>query len=158
MLWHRQAIFESKGDKLSSSDECRIRAQGLRHRIGKFWHENAAMVLRVTPKLGILEYLELDWLKLWGIRLGDGPRISLWDAYYLVWFVWAKKVWAKSFTMDIQQAPGRTWNPVPHFVLRTGCEQASQSDTCSIFRVKKTGQMWKLDRDCAFHIVGFAMR
>ena len=31
MLWHRQAIFESKGDKLSSSAECRIRIQGLRH-------------------------------------------------------------------------------------------------------------------------------
>ena len=33
MLWHRQAIFKSKGDKLSSSAECRIRTQGLRHRI-----------------------------------------------------------------------------------------------------------------------------
>ena len=31
MLWLRQAIFESKGDKLSSSAECRIRTQGLRH-------------------------------------------------------------------------------------------------------------------------------
>ena len=31
MLWHREAIFESKGDKLSSSAECRIRTQGLRH-------------------------------------------------------------------------------------------------------------------------------
>ena len=31
MLWHRQAIFESKGDKLSSSAECRIRTQGFRH-------------------------------------------------------------------------------------------------------------------------------
>ena len=31
MLWHRQAIFESKGDKLSSSAECRIRTQGQRH-------------------------------------------------------------------------------------------------------------------------------
>ena len=27
MLWHRQAIFESKGDKLASSVECRIRTQ-----------------------------------------------------------------------------------------------------------------------------------
>ena len=27
MLWHRQAIFESKGDNLSSSAECRIRTQ-----------------------------------------------------------------------------------------------------------------------------------
>ena len=27
MLWHRQAVFESKGDKLSSSAECRIRTQ-----------------------------------------------------------------------------------------------------------------------------------
>ena len=34
MLWHRQAIFESKGDKLSSSAECRIRTHnGLRHQI-----------------------------------------------------------------------------------------------------------------------------
>ena len=31
MLWHRLAIFESKGDQLSSSAECRIRTQGLRH-------------------------------------------------------------------------------------------------------------------------------
>ena len=28
MLWHRQAIFESKGDKLSSSAESRIQTQG----------------------------------------------------------------------------------------------------------------------------------
>ena len=27
MLWHGQTIFESKGDKLSSSAECRIRTQ-----------------------------------------------------------------------------------------------------------------------------------
>ena len=34
MLWRRQAIFESKGDKLSSSAEGRIRShQGLRHQI-----------------------------------------------------------------------------------------------------------------------------
>ena len=34
MLWHRQAIFESKGDKLSFSAESRIRThQGLRHQI-----------------------------------------------------------------------------------------------------------------------------
>ena len=33
-VWHRQAIFESKGDKLSSSAESRIRThQGLRHQI-----------------------------------------------------------------------------------------------------------------------------
>ena len=31
MLWYRQAIFESNGDKLSSSAECRIRTKGLRH-------------------------------------------------------------------------------------------------------------------------------
>ena len=33
MLWHKQAIFESKGDKLSSSAEFRIRTQGLWNRI-----------------------------------------------------------------------------------------------------------------------------
>ena len=33
MLWHKQANFKSKGDKLSSSAECRIRTQGLWNRI-----------------------------------------------------------------------------------------------------------------------------
>ena len=31
MLWHRQAIFERKADKMSSCAECRIQTQGLRH-------------------------------------------------------------------------------------------------------------------------------
>ena len=33
MLWHRQAMVESKRDKLSSSAECRNGTQGLRHQI-----------------------------------------------------------------------------------------------------------------------------
>ena len=33
ILWHRQAIFKSKGDKLCSSAECRIWTQGPRHQI-----------------------------------------------------------------------------------------------------------------------------
>ena len=47
MFWHRQAICESKGDKLSSSAECRIWTQGLRHRIASRlnarWQSNWAM-------------------------------------------------------------------------------------------------------------------
>ena len=47
MLWHRQAIFESKGDKLSSSTECRIRTQGLRHlfasRLNACWQTDWAI-------------------------------------------------------------------------------------------------------------------
>ena len=33
MLWHRQAIFKSKGDKLCPSAECRIWTRGPRHQI-----------------------------------------------------------------------------------------------------------------------------
>ena len=33
MLWHRQAVFKSKGDKLCSSAECRIWPRGPRHQI-----------------------------------------------------------------------------------------------------------------------------
>ena len=36
MIWHKQAIFESKGDNLSSFAECRVRTQDLRHQIAKF--------------------------------------------------------------------------------------------------------------------------
>ena len=47
MLWHRQAIFESKGDKLSSSAECRIRTQGLTHlfasRLNACWQTDWAI-------------------------------------------------------------------------------------------------------------------
>ena len=47
MLWHRQAIFESKGDKVSSSAECRIRTQGLRHlfasRLNACWQTDWAI-------------------------------------------------------------------------------------------------------------------
>ena len=47
MLWHRQAIFESKGDKLSYSAECRIRTQGLRHlfasRLNACWQTDWAI-------------------------------------------------------------------------------------------------------------------
>ena len=47
MLWHRQAIFESKGDKLSSSAEGRIRTQGLRYlftsRLNACWQTHWAI-------------------------------------------------------------------------------------------------------------------
>ena len=47
MLWHRQAIFKWKGDKLSSSAECRIRTQGLRNlftsRLNACWQTDWAI-------------------------------------------------------------------------------------------------------------------
>ena len=47
MLWHRQAIFESKGNKLSSCAEFRIRTQGLRHlfasRLNACWQSDWAI-------------------------------------------------------------------------------------------------------------------
>ena len=47
MLWHRQAIFKSKGDKLCSSAECRIWTRGLRHqfasRLNACWQTDWAI-------------------------------------------------------------------------------------------------------------------
>ena len=47
MLCHRQAVFELRGDKLSSSAECRIRTQGLRHlfisRLNACWQADWAI-------------------------------------------------------------------------------------------------------------------
>ena len=47
MLWHRQAIFESKGDKLSSSAEGKIQTQGLRYlftsRLNACWQTDWAI-------------------------------------------------------------------------------------------------------------------
>ena len=47
MLWHRQAIFKSKGDKLCSSAECRIWTRDPRHqiasRLNARWQTNWAI-------------------------------------------------------------------------------------------------------------------
>ena len=47
MLWHGQAIFKSKGDKLCSSAECRIWTRGPRHQIASRlnvrWHTDWAI-------------------------------------------------------------------------------------------------------------------
>ena len=44
MLWHRQAIFKSKGDKLSSSAECRIWTRGPRHQI---WQQTECSMIQI---------------------------------------------------------------------------------------------------------------
>ena len=48
MLWHRPAIFKSKGDKLCSSAECRIGTKGPRHhitnRLNARWQTDWAIV------------------------------------------------------------------------------------------------------------------
>ena len=66
MLWYRQAIFESKGDKLSSSAECRIRTQGLRHlfasRLNACWQTDWAIEDQAKK-------LELDSPSLWSASI-----------------------------------------------------------------------------------------
>ena len=60
MLWHKQAIFESKGDKLSSSAESRIRThQGLRHKI--------------ASRMPIDKLAELSRIKLWNLNSTARP-------------------------------------------------------------------------------------
>ena len=67
MLWHRQAIFGSKGDKLSSSAESRIRThQGLRHqipsRLNAHWQTDWAIEDQAIK-------LELDSPSLWSASI-----------------------------------------------------------------------------------------
>ena len=65
MLWHRQAIFESKGDKLSSSAEGRIRTQDLRYlftsRLNACWQTDWAIEDQTK--------LELDSPSLWSASI-----------------------------------------------------------------------------------------
>ena len=67
MLWYRQAIFESKGDKLSSSAECRIRTQRV------FETQSSADWMPAgtpTELLRIkLKKLELNSPSLWSARI-----------------------------------------------------------------------------------------
>ena len=74
LLWHRQAIFELKGDKLSSSAEGRIRThQGLRHqiasRLNARWQtdwaiEDQALKLELdSPSLCCVQHLDETCIK-----------------------------------------------------------------------------------------------
>ena len=66
MLWHRQAIFEWKGDKLFTSAECRIRTQGLRHlfasRLNACWQTDWSIQDQANK-------LELDSPSLWSASI-----------------------------------------------------------------------------------------
>ena len=67
MLWHRQAIFKSKGDNLSSSAESRIQTnQGLRHqiasRLNSHWQTDWAVEDHAIK-------LELDSPSLWSASI-----------------------------------------------------------------------------------------
>ena len=65
MLWHRQAIFKSKGDKLCSSAECRIWTRGPRHqiasRLNAHWQNDWAIEDQ--------QKLELDSQSLWSASI-----------------------------------------------------------------------------------------
>ena len=66
MLWHMQAIFKSKGDKLCSSAECRIWTQGPRHQIASRlnvrWQTDWAIEDQAKK-------LELDSSSLWSASI-----------------------------------------------------------------------------------------
>ena len=66
MLWHRQAIFESKGDKLSSSAEGRIRTQ----RVSDTYSPADWMPADKPTELSrIKQKLELDSPSLWSASI-----------------------------------------------------------------------------------------
>ena len=79
MLWHRQAIFESKGDKLSSSVEGRIRThQGLRHqiasRLNARWQTDWAIEDQAKK-------LELDSPSLWSASIQPTRPTAVWHSH-----------------------------------------------------------------------------
>ena len=59
MLWHRQAIFKSKGDRLSSSAESRIRTQGLWSRtsskLNASWQNNWTTYIYIYTYMHMLD-------------------------------------------------------------------------------------------------------
>ena len=79
MLWHRQAIFESKGDMLSSAAESRIRTRDPRHlfasRLNARWQTDWAIEDQAKK-------LELDSPSLWSASIQPTwPHCQLTFAY-----------------------------------------------------------------------------
>ena len=66
MLWHRQAIFKSKGDKLCSSAECRIWTRGPRHQIASRLNARSQTDWAIEDQA---KKLELDSPSLWSASI-----------------------------------------------------------------------------------------
>ena len=107
--------------------------------------------LALTPNLGILRRLELDWLKLWWTRLGDRLHISLRDAYYLEIRVhWFDSFGQKRFYKGYRTGTGT--------YMKSGSALSLKDRLWASFLVRyqqyipcmKNGQVWKLDWDWAF--------
>ena len=83
MLWHRQAIFGSNGDKLSSSAEGRIRTQDLRYlftsRLNACWQTDWAIVdqaknLNSTAHTYIHTYIHICWFNFDALAQGNAYK------------------------------------------------------------------------------------
>ena len=86
MLWHRQAIFKSKGDKLCSSVEWRIWTRGLRHqiasRLNARWQTDWAIEDQAKN-------LELDSPSLWSASIQPTwPHCQLTFIFVVVTSLW----------------------------------------------------------------------
>ena len=101
MLWHRQEIFESKGDKLSSSAECRIRTQGVRHlfvsRLNACWQtdwaiKDEAEKLNSTARPYDI-YIYHPLYTSWPITNADLPHVII---QYILYFICQKLYWTVS--------------------------------------------------------------
>ena len=114
--------------------------------------------LALTPNLGILRRLELNWLKLWWTRLGDRLHISLTDAYY----VEMRVRWFDSFGQKVLQ---RIYNRHRDVHMKSGSTFSVKDRLWASFLVRnqqyipcrKNSQMWKLDRDWASVIDGVSI-
>ena len=67
MLWHRQAIFVSKGGKLSSSVECRIRTRGLWNRISStlnaWWQTDTSTMMKSFNRYFVFQRKCVIWYR-----------------------------------------------------------------------------------------------
>ena len=55
MLWHRKMIFESKGDKWSSSVECRIEADRLIFNMGILIPGKDDLYIEMGPRIQLVD-------------------------------------------------------------------------------------------------------
>ena len=135
LLWHRQAIFKSKGDKLCSSAECRIWIRGPRHqiasRLNARWQTDWAIEDQAKN-------LELDSPSLWSASsahltpLSVDFRTWLWRYTYLLLLIsmlWHRQAIFKSKgDMLCSSAECRIWNRGPRHQIASRLNARWQTD------------------------------
>ena len=150
MLWHRQAIFESKGDKLSSSAESRIRThQDLRHqiasRLNAHWQTDWAIEDQANK-------LELGSPSLWSVNIHTYVRTHARTHAHIHTYNCCLRKYSAYHLLCSTRLPSMSAVLLWSFKCRINLIPCSKYTLCLFaVMIQPTAPRFQCNRDCSFN-------